>query len=300
VLFHYTGDPTFHLIVAEGLSENTLAMLQPDGKGIYLSGHAPIELWRALGAKEEGETTHTKHCIPFIVPEEMLARVEGGGGEGGLPNLPDLWLLSAATQSGLVTAAAAGSVRRKRAMVRRYEAILGPAHPTCLAAMNELSFLLESEGLVTEAVELGRRLLKVSEETLGSNHLATLTNVANLAYLLESEGSKVEAEALARRALEGREAVLGKDHADTNVSVNNLAHLLEAVGKVEEAQSLFLRELEWCKATYGARSPQVRESQRNYSRFCKQHEIGEEFEKKRMRRKRYATGPQIGGDFSKV
>jgi tetratricopeptide (TPR) repeat protein len=287
VLFHYTGDPTFHLIIEEhGLSENTLALLQPpNGKGIYLSGLEPAELWRAQGEKDRKDQSHTKHCIPFLVPEELVVQVEGGEA-----SLPDLWLISVEKPRRLLKAAAAGSLRQKAAKLRSLEATLGPEDIKTLGAMNELSFLFEAQDMLKEAVELSRRLLKVSEDNVGPSDPSTLTNAANLAFLLERNGNMAEAESLARRALEGRKQVLGADHADTNTSINNLAHLLEAMGKVEEAALLFKQELEWCTNTFGSRSQQARESTRNYSRFCKEHEVGVEYEKARVRRKRYVTG----------
>lgn len=133
--------------------------------------------------------------------------------------------------------------------------VMGPAHPTTLASMNNLAGLLANNGDYLGAVSLARRALEASEHVLGPKHLNTLCCVNSLAHSLELNGDYSNAEPLYRRALEGIEGVLGPDHRTTLVSVNNLALILWRNGDLVSAEPLHRRVLETRERLLGLEHP---------------------------------------------
>lgn len=267
VLFAYTDGPTLAAIAGEILlTTEAWKSLQGQGAedGVLCASSAEPAALAALAA---GGNVHC--CVPLLVPAGMATE-----GSGAAPSAPDAWTVRSRSSSAAVRAAASNREARRRRLLQHREAQLGEGHQGTRTAMNDLVFLLERRGKLSEAVALCRRAVKAAETHLGREDPGTLSELNNLAYLVERSGDAKEAEALARRALAGREAALGAEHPDTLTSAYNLAELLESQGELDEAEELYQRELAWCRSTYGARAQQTRASTRNLNRFWAEHGRG--------------------------
>ncbi|RYP17412.1 hypothetical protein DL765_004542 [Monosporascus sp. GIB2] len=85
------------------------------------------------------------------------------------------------------------------------EEVLGREHPDTLSSMNELAFLLQSQGKHEEAEQMYRRTLELREAALGRKHPDTFTSMNNLAGVLREQGKYEEAKQMHRQILELKE-----------------------------------------------------------------------------------------------
>lgn len=121
--------------------------------------------------------------------------------------------------------------------------------------LNNLAYLLDSQGDYTGARPLYERTLAIVEQVLEPSHPDTATSLNNLASLLQAQGDYAAAQPLFERALAINEQVLGPSHPDTAQSLNNLAELLYAQGDYTAARPLLERALAICEQRLGAAHP---------------------------------------------
>ena len=133
--------------------------------------------------------------------------------------------------------------------------MLGEEHPSTLGSINNMGFLLQSQGKLAEAEPYFREDLEKSRRVLGEEHPDTLTSINNMGFLLQSQGKLAEAELHYREALEKRRRVLGEEHPDTLGSINNMGFLLRAQGKLAEAEPYLREALEKRRRVLGEEHP---------------------------------------------
>jgi Tfp pilus assembly protein PilF len=143
------------------------------------------------------------------------------------------------------------------------EQALGPQHPDTAQSLNNLAYLLHTQGDTTAARALYERALSIREQVLGPQHPDTASSLNNLAYLLRSQDNSDAARPLYERALSIREQVLGPQHADTAQSLNNLAGLLARQGDFGAARSLYERALAIYEQVLGPQHPDTASSLNN-------------------------------------
>jgi tetratricopeptide (TPR) repeat protein len=163
----------------------------------------------------------------------------GAGGETDAS-----WLLDslASYRQGPLAAYAQARPLFEQALAIR-ETALGLDHPGTAASLNNLAFLLQSQGDTAEARPLFERALAICEIALGPEHPYTVMSLNNLAGLLQAQDDLSGARPLFERALKVREKVLGADHPNTAVSLNNLALVLQLQGDLAAARPLIERAL---------------------------------------------------------
>ncbi len=137
--------------------------------------------------------------------------------------------------------------------LRRAE--LGDEHPETLSSMNNLGFLLRSQGRADEAELLFRQSLEGNRRALGNDHMNTLGAMMNLVLSLQSQGKLAEAETLAREGLEICRSAYGDDHPDTRIALNQVGGVLQAQGEFREAVPFFREELEASRRILGDEHP---------------------------------------------
>jgi tetratricopeptide (TPR) repeat protein len=125
----------------------------------------------------------------------------------------------------------------------------------CLMA--QLSLLLKTKSLYTEAEPLIRRALKINEDSLGPGHSDVAVCLNNLAQLLEATNRLDEAEPLMRRALQIAEESFGARHPKVAIRLGNLGALLKETNRLEEAEPLIRRALQIFEESFGPRHPNV-------------------------------------------
>jgi len=135
--------------------------------------------------------------------------------------------------------------------------VLGEAHPQTLGSINNMGFVLKSQGRLGEAEPYYREALEGSRRVLGEAHPQTLTSINNMGALLESQGKLGEAEPYYREALEVRRRVLGEAHPDTLTSINNMGFLLKSQGKLGEAEPYYREALEAHRRVLGDEHPRT-------------------------------------------
>lgn len=133
---------------------------------------------------------------------------------------------------------------------------VGIAHPTD-RQMTQLSLLLKTKGLYTEAEHLIRRALAISGAAYGPGHPEVSVYLNNLASLLQDTNRLTDAESLIRRALRIDEDFYGPQHANIAISLNNLALLLRATTRLAEAEPLMRRALQINEDSLGPEHPSV-------------------------------------------
>ncbi|HEX5108379.1 MAG TPA: tetratricopeptide repeat protein [Vicinamibacterales bacterium] len=108
------------------------------------------------------------------------------------------------------------------------------------ALLNNLALLYQSQGRISDAIDLLREALAIRRETLGDAHAdvgQTLNNLAAISMWIDPAGAK----SLLESALAIRRDALGAIHDDVAQTLNNLAAIHQALGEFAEAEPL-LRE----------------------------------------------------------
>jgi Tfp pilus assembly protein PilF len=105
------------------------------------------------------------------------------------------------------------------------EKVLGPEHPDTAQSLNNLGFLLRSQGDYARARLYYERALAICEKVLGLEHPNTAQSLNNLGFLLKSQGDHAGARPYYERALRILEARLGPDHPHTKTVRENLEAL---------------------------------------------------------------------------
>jgi hypothetical protein len=62
--------------------------------------------------------------------------------------------------------------------------VLGPEHPDTLTSMNNLGWVLSSQGKHVEAEQIHQQTLELRKKVLGLEHPDTLTSMSNLASFI--------------------------------------------------------------------------------------------------------------------
>ena len=135
------------------------------------------------------------------------------------------------------------------------ETVLGPDHPDTATGLNNLAFLLQSQGVLAEARLLYERGLAIYERALGQAHPHTALSLHNLAGLLHAQGDLAGARLTYERALTICETVLGVDHPQTAASLQNLANVLHDQGDLSGTRQMFERALAVCEKAHGPDHP---------------------------------------------
>ena len=129
--------------------------------------------------------------------------------------------------------------------VKSFEKILGNSHPSYCQALECLSNLCKSEGLLKEASENYQLLLPIKEEmsALGGS-LGDVTSVQNnLAAIFVKLGDLSAAEAMYRKTIRMREQQYGHSHPSVARSLEMLANLCCEMGSLTDAA--FLLQVTW-------------------------------------------------------
>jgi tetratricopeptide (TPR) repeat protein len=141
--------------------------------------------------------------------------------------------------------------------------VLGEEHPDTLGTMNDLAATFYEQGRLSEAEELGLRVLEKRKRVLGEEHPDILTSMSGLAITFEKQGRLNEAEELGLQVLEKMKRVLGEEYPDTLESMSNLAVTFYKQGRLSEAEELGLRVLEKRKRVLGEEHLNTLESMNN-------------------------------------
>jgi tetratricopeptide (TPR) repeat protein len=90
----------------------------------------------------------------------------------------------------------------------------GRSHESAATAINNLAFLLKTEGRYDEALDLYTEALEIRTEVLGEMHPDTIISKSNLAELYRKMGNEAAALELQREILATLEATPGGATAD--------------------------------------------------------------------------------------
>jgi CHAT domain-containing protein/Tfp pilus assembly protein PilF len=168
----------------------------------------------------------------------------------------ELAALNRAAKYGEATA------RARRVLALRKE-VLGEHHPDYALSLNNLAFLLNSQGDYAAARPFYEQALTITKQVLGERHPDYATSLNNLAGLLNSQGDYAAARPLYEQALAIRKEVLGERHPDYAGSLNNLAGLLHSQGDYRAARPLYEQALAINKEVLGGLHPDYATSLNN-------------------------------------
>ncbi len=149
------------------------------------------------------------------------------------------------------------------------ERTLGAEHPDTAESLNNLAYLLLSQGDYEGARPLLERALVIREYVLGPEDPDTTVSLNNLAGLLQSQGDYDGARPLFERALAIHLKVRGAEHPNTSRSLNNLANLLRAQGDYEGARPLLERALAIREKVLGPEHPDTATSLNNLAELLR-------------------------------
>ncbi len=110
-----------------------------------------------------------------------------------------------------------------------------------VAALLNLSSVLQASGEPAEAREALQRALILQEKAAGSEHPDLAVVLNKLAALLRTQGDYDSAEPLLRKAVKINEKAFGEDSLDLARDVKGLASVMEAKGDPKTALSLYER-----------------------------------------------------------
>ncbi len=117
----------------------------------------------------------------------------------------------------------------------------GPEHPDNIATINNLAWILQSQGRYGEARPLFEQSLGIAEKSLGQFHQTTVICRNNLAGLLSLQGDLENARKEYARALAASEKELGPNALPLAGILSNLGGLLGMEGNSEAAISMYRR-----------------------------------------------------------
>jgi len=129
-------------------------------------------------------------------------------------------------------------------------------------SLNEQMVKAYRQGKYPQAIELGKRALKIRQQVLG-DHPKTATSLNNLALLYNSMGNYARAEPLYLKALAIDQIALGENHPHYATSLNNLALLYKNMGNYARAEPLYLKALAIGKTALGENHPHYATSLNN-------------------------------------
>ncbi|MEM9167191.1 MAG: serine/threonine-protein kinase [Planctomycetota bacterium] len=133
--------------------------------------------------------------------------------------------------------------------------VLGEEHPDTLISINNMGFLLQSQGELDQAEPYLREALEQRRRVLGEEHTDTLTSINNMGSLLWAQGKLDQAKPYLRESLEKLRRVLGEEHPHTLSSIGNMGLLLQAQGKLDQAQPYYREALEKSRRVLGEEHP---------------------------------------------
>ena len=136
---------------------------------------------------------------------------------------------------------ARADARRALAM---YERAL-PENDLEVAASLRQVALIATNAARTDAVEEGRRAVRIMESRFGSEDIRLMATYSALAGQLNMVGDEVGALEMMEHVLHLIEIYLGPEHPDTHLTRYNVAILSMRVGDLVRARGLFERGIEW-------------------------------------------------------
>ena len=110
-------------------------------------------------------------------------------------------------------------------------------------------------GIITEAVNLSEKAMKVRKKILGQEHKETLDSMGMVGLAYGLGGRWKEAEELEVQVIEIMKRVLGEEHPDTLASIANLAVASWSQGRWKEAEELEVQVIEISKRVLGEEHP---------------------------------------------
>lgn len=135
------------------------------------------------------------------------------------------------------------------------EKVFGPNSSSTVVSLNNLAYVLQTQGDLAGARPLFERAVAIHEKELGPEHLALATSLNNLASLLLEQGNASEARPLLERALAIRTKASDNEDHETVTILNNLAGVLQKQGDLKQALPLFERALAACENLLGREHP---------------------------------------------
>ncbi|MDM8565018.1 tetratricopeptide repeat protein [Candidatus Halobeggiatoa sp. HSG11] len=135
-------------------------------------------------------------------------------------------------------------------------------------SLNQQLVKAYQQGKYPQAIELGKRALKIYQQVLG-DHPETATSLNNLALMYESMGEYARAEPLYQKALAIKKTALGENHPRYANSLNNFAELYKSMGDYARAESLHQKALAIRKTALGENHPDYAQSLNNLALLYK-------------------------------
>ena len=105
-------------------------------------------------------------------------------------------------------------------------------------SLNNLAYLLDSQGDLAGARPYHQRALAIREKALGPDHPDTAFSLNNLGGMLQAQGDLAGARPYFERALAIVEKVLGPAHPTTATIASNTAGVFDALQRPKEAKAL--------------------------------------------------------------
>lgn len=184
----------------------------------------------------------------------------GGGGSGALHKPP----AAAALQAQLVLSwhtQAQGqypqALGQAKWAAEGLSQVLGPSHPSTLAAISAHAGCLYAVGSAAESEAMHLGVLEAREAMHGPDAVETLAAVTNLGISLQALGRDDEALPLFRRAAEGAERALGGRHPAALAAAANLANCLCGLKQYGEALPLYRRMADHAEGQTPSADPAV-------------------------------------------
>jgi CHAT domain-containing protein/tetratricopeptide (TPR) repeat protein len=138
--------------------------------------------------------------------------------------------------------------------------VMAPAgvHAQSRAQVDDLVKLMQQmttltkDGKVTEAAEVGRKLVAAAEKIAGKDNPLAATALFALGQIYQIQGKLDEAEATLKRVLAIREKALGPNHAEVAAALDRLGQIAITRGRYAEAERTLVRSLAINERALGA------------------------------------------------
>jgi tetratricopeptide (TPR) repeat protein len=141
--------------------------------------------------------------------------------------------------------------------LRRWQAVVGTAHPDTLDVIHSLGVLYEHSGRFEEAREQLELALRLRSELIGSETREAASSASALGRTLVYLGRHDEGIALARRAVATYERMYGADHSHVAIHLGHLGEALWVAGRKDEAKREMMRAIAMQVAALGEAHPGV-------------------------------------------
>jgi eukaryotic-like serine/threonine-protein kinase len=122
--------------------------------------------------------------------------------------------------------------------------LLGEEHPTTIAAIGNMGWVLTAQGKLADAEPYVRESVEKARRVMGLNDSNTLAAISGLADLLTRQGKLDEAEPFAREAFDGYRRYWGEGHEQLIPHYWSMGHLLQRQGRLDDAEHYFREALE--------------------------------------------------------